>query len=108
MPGLKARSQANLEEVAKAVDKHPWLNFLAKDPSSRSSTSVCLTVDMEAAQLKAMVAWLEEEEVAFDVGAYRDAPDGLRVWCGATVEAKDVRLLMEWLAFAYDKFAAPK
>jgi len=105
LPGLIARSQANLAEVATAVDKYPWLNFLAKDEASRSSTSVCLTVDMEASKLKEMIAWLEAEDVAYDIGAYRDAPDGLRIWCGATVEAEDVALLMEWLAFAYEKFS---
>lgn len=86
LPGLIGRSQANLAEVSAAVDKYPWLNFLAKDEASRSSTSVCLTVDMEAGKLKEMIAWLEAEDVAYDIGAYRDAPDGLRIWCGATGE----------------------
>mmetsp|Transcript_83453 Transcript_83453/g.235280 ORF Transcript_83453/g.235280 Transcript_83453/m.235280 type:complete len:296 (-) Transcript_83453:252-1139(-) len=105
LPGLIARSQANLAEVATAVDKYPWLNFLAKDEASRSSTSVCLTVDMEAGKLKEMIAWLEAEDVAYDIGAYRDAPDGLRIWCGATVDSADVALLMDWLEFAYEKFS---
>uniref|UniRef100_A0A7S2CJL9 phosphoserine transaminase n=1 Tax=Octactis speculum TaxID=3111310 RepID=A0A7S2CJL9_9STRA len=105
LQGLIGRSQANLAAVSAAVDAHDWLNFLAVDPLNRSSTSVCLTVDMEAAKLKEMIAWLENEEIAFDIGAYRDAPDGLRIWCGATVDSADVELLMEWLEFAYNKFA---
>lgn len=105
LPGLIKRSQANLAAVTKAVDAYPWLNFLAKDPKSRSCTSVCLTVDLEAAKLKKLVGWLETEGIAYDIASYRDAPDGLRIWCGATVETKDVELLMEWLAFAYDKFS---
>ena len=59
---------------------------------------------MPADKLKAMVAWMEDEEIAFDIGAYRDAPDGLRIWCGATVDEADVRLLMKWLAYGYGKF----
>jgi phosphoserine aminotransferase len=106
LPALIQRSQANLAEVTAAVNRNPWLGFLAKDEASRSSTSVCLTVDMDAAKVKEMVAWLEAEDVAYDIGAYRDAPDGLRIWCGATVEASDVKLLMEWLEFAYAKFSA--
>ena len=102
--GLIARSQANLTAVAEAVEEHPWLDFLAKDSATRSSTSVCLTLDMPADKLKAMIAWMEDEEIAFDIGAYRDAPDGLRIWCGATVDEADVRLLMKWLAYGYGKF----
>jgi phosphoserine aminotransferase len=106
VPGLIARSQANLAAVAEAVEKYPWLDFLAKDPATRSSTSVCLTLDMPANKLKAMISWMENESIAYDIGAYRDAPDGLRVWCGATVEAEDVRLLMDWIAYGYGKFNA--
>ena len=102
--GLIARSQANLAAIAEAVEEHPWLDFLAKDTATRSSTSVCLTLDMPADKLKAMIAWMEDEEIAFDIGAYRDAPDGLRIWCGATVDEADVRLLMKWLAYGYGKF----
>lgn len=105
LKGLMARSQANLGAVTEAVNKLPWLNFLAADEVSRSCTSVCLTVDMDKAKLKEMIAWLEAEDVAYDIGAYRDAPDGLRVWCGATVETKDVKLLMQWLEYAYEKFS---
>jgi phosphoserine aminotransferase len=104
LQGLMARSQGNLAAVTAAVDKLPWLNFLAVDAATRSCTSVCLTVDLEAAKLKKMVAWLEAEHVAYDIGAYRDAPDGLRIWCGATVDTKDVQLLMQWLEYAYEKF----
>mmetsp|Transcript_14911 Transcript_14911/g.27488 ORF Transcript_14911/g.27488 Transcript_14911/m.27488 type:complete len:404 (-) Transcript_14911:203-1414(-) len=105
LPALIKRSNANLGEVETAVAKLPWLNFLAKDPASRSSTSVCLTIDgMDGDKVKKMVAWLDSEDVAYDIGAYRDAPDGLRIWCGATVESEDVKILMEWLEFGYNKF----
>ena len=106
LQGLLTRSKSNLAAVTAAVDKLPWLNFLAENADTRSCTSVCLTVDMEAAKLKKMIAWLEAEDIAYDIGAYRDAPDGLRVWCGATVDTKDVELLMQWLEYAYEKFNA--
>ena len=82
LQGLMTRSKNNLAAVTAAVDKLPWLNFLAENAETRSCTSVCLTVDMEATKLKKMIAWLEAEDIAYDIGAYRDAPDGLRVWCG--------------------------
>lgn len=95
------RSESNLAAVEEFVEANDWIHFLARDRSQRSNTSVCLTVDLEPEQVKAMIALLDEEEVAHDIGAYRDAPAGLRIWCGATVEAEDVRRLMPWIGWAY-------
>lgn len=77
--------------------ENDWINFLAADESTRSSTSVCLTLCLSAAQVKKFVALLEAEGVAYDIGSYRDAPDGLRIWCGATVERGDLEALLPWL-----------
>ena len=96
-----ARSEANLAIIEEFVKKTPWLSFLAQDAETVSNTSVCLSVDASPEQVKEIVKLLETESVAFDIGAYRDAPPGLRVWCGATVEKQDVALLVDWLASAY-------
>jgi len=104
LPGLIRRSQANLKIVDDFAAKNPWLQFLAKDPSIRSNTSVCLTLpELNKDQVKKFVALLEKEGVAFDIGAYRDAPDGLRIWCGATVEEEDLTALMPWLQWAHEE-----
>ena len=96
-----ARSEANLAIIEEFVEKTSWLSFLARDPATVSNTSVCLSVDASPEQVKEILKLLEKEKVALDIGAYRDAPPGLRVWCGATVEKQDVALLVEWLASAY-------
>ena len=96
-----ARSEANLAIIEEFVEKTSWLSFLARDPATVSNTSVCLSVDASPEQVKEILKLLEIEKVALDIGAYRDAPPGLRVWCGATVEKQDVTLLVEWLASAY-------
>ena len=101
LEGLKQRSEANLAAVANWVDETPWAHFLAKDPKTRSNTSVCLTLDTDPANVKKMCALLEDEHIAYDIGAYRDAPPGLRIWCGATVETADVEALLPWIEFAY-------
>ena len=101
LEGLKRRSEANLAAVATWVDETPWAHFLAKDPKTRSNTSVCLTLDTDPANVKKMCALLEDEHIAYDIGAYRDAPPGLRIWCGATVETADVEALLPWIEFAY-------
>jgi len=116
--GLKAlirRADANAKAIADWVDRTPWVDFLARVPATRSNTSVCLKVvdsavaalsaDGQAAFAKALAALLEKEKVAFDIGSYRDAPAGLRVWCGATIEVSDVKALTQWLDYA---FAAEK
>ena len=96
-----ARSEANLQVIAEFVATHDWIDFLAKDPATRSNTSVCLSVELPADRVSAMVKRLEAEGVAYDIGSYKDAPAGLRIWCGATVEAADLRALMPWLEWAY-------
>ena len=101
LPALIKRSEENLALVADCVKKHNWINFLAADPLVRSNTSVCLTLDLDPGQLKELIKLLAAEEVAYDIASYRDAPGGLRFWCGATVEKKDLSLALEWLSWAY-------
>jgi phosphoserine aminotransferase len=115
LKGLIGRADANAKAIADWVAKTPWVDFLASVPATRSNTSVCLKVvdpqvaaltpDAQAAFAKALASVLEKEKVAFDIGGYRDAPPGLRVWCGATVETADVQALTHWLdwAFAQEK-----
>lgn len=103
LKGLIERSNNNLKVIEDFVDKHSWISFLAKDPSIRSNTSVCLKVDLEKDKLKEIIKILDTEEVAYDIGAYRDAPDGLRIWCGATIETEDIRIMLEWLEWAYEE-----
>lgn len=95
--GTMARSEQNLAVLESWVAGRDDVHFLAGNPQHRSNTSVCLTLDLPEAQVKALVKLLEAEAVAYDIGAYRDAPAGLRIWCGATVEAEDLRLLLPWL-----------
>jgi len=85
------------------VAANDWISFLAKDPSTRSNTSVCLTLKLSDEQVKKVVKLLEAEGVAYDIGAYKDAPAGIRIWCGATVESSDLQALMPWLGWAYHK-----
>lgn len=96
-----AKSQQNLAVLEKFVAENSWIDFLAKEEATRSNTSVCLTLTATAEQTKALIKLLADEGVAYDIGAYRDAPSGLRIWCGATVEAADLEALMPWLAWAY-------
>ncbi len=104
--GTMARSQANLSVIEKFVAENPWISFLAQDPVTRSNTSVCLTCKATEEQVKKMVKLLDAEGVAYDIGAYKDAPAGLRIWCGATVEKSDLEALMPWLKWAYDQVSA--
>jgi phosphoserine aminotransferase len=99
---LIARSQKNLAVIESFVAQHEWINFLAKADATRSNTSVCLVLDLPSDGLKSMTELLEKEAAAYDIGAYRDAPDGLRIWCGGTVEASDLEALMPWLEWAYE------
>ncbi len=102
LSGLKARSDANAAALDKIVEEREWLGHLAADPASRSKTSVCLTVEgADADFIKKFAALLEKEEAAYDVAGYRDAPAGLRIWCGATVETADIEALGPWLDWAY-------
>ena len=98
-----ARSQANLKVIEDFVAANGWLSFLAKDKATRSNTSVCLTLAATEEQVKKMVQLLEAEGVAYDIGAHKDAPAGLRIWCGATVETADLEALMPWLTWAYNE-----
>jgi len=112
---LFARADANTKAIADWVAQTPWVDFLAVRPETRSNTSVCLKVvdpavtslsgDAQAAFAKGLASFLEKEKIAYDIGSYRDAPPGLRIWCGATVETSDVAALTHWLdhAFALEK-----
>jgi len=105
--GLVGRANANLAVIEKFVAASEWMDFLAIDPATRSNTSVCLKVtDLDAAGVKKMAALLEKEGVALDIGAYRSAPPGFRIWCGPTVESSDLELLMPWLEWAHAEVKA--
>ena len=102
LDGLKARSDANAAALQKIVSARAWLGNLAVDPATRSKTSVCLTVEgANEVMIKTMAGALEKEGAAYDVAGYRDAPPGLRIWCGATVETADIEALGPWLDWAY-------
>lgn len=112
LKGLMARADANAKVIFDFVENNDWIANLAKDPATRSNTSVCLTIadkdvlaldaDAQAAFAKGLVALLEKQGVAFDIGAYRDAPSGLRIWAGATIDTADLEALMPWLAWAFE------
>jgi phosphoserine aminotransferase len=97
-----ARSNRSLEIISDFVHEKEWISFLADNEAERSSTSVCLSVDLPGDRVKAMIALLADEGAAYDIGAYRDAPSGLRIWCGATVDPTDIGKLMPWLEWAYE------
>ena len=111
LPALHARVAANAATLFDWVERTPWIDFLAQDPKTRSTTSVCLrivdpavasrTLEGQADFVRALVGTLDDLDVAYDIAAYRDAPPGLRIWCGATVDAADVALLTAWLDWAY-------
>jgi phosphoserine aminotransferase len=103
LQGLKKLSMDNLGVLEAFAEENDWINFLAKDKATRSSTSVCLTLDLEPDQIKAFVALLDKENVALDIGGYRDAPPSIRIWCGSTVEKPDLVALMPWLKWAYQE-----
>ncbi|MDA7747022.1 phosphoserine aminotransferase, partial [Psychromonas sp.] len=100
------KSQANLAVLSDYVANNEWINFLAEKESIRSNTSVCLSVDLNSDQLKQFIKLLADNQVAFDIGAYKDAPSGLRIWCGTTVEQSDLEALMPWLTWAYKTVTA--
>jgi phosphoserine aminotransferase len=111
LKALMARADANAKVIADWVAHTPWIDFLAKDPAIRSNTSVCLKIvdpavtvmtgDAQDSFVKGLVALLEKENIAYDIDAYRDAPPGLRVWCGATVDTHDIEALTPWLDWAF-------
>jgi len=102
LDGLKARSDANAAALDKIVEDRDWLSHLAADPASRSKTSVCLSVaGADEAFIKTFAGLLEAEGTAYDIAGYRDAPPGLRIWCGATVDTADIEALGPWLDWAY-------
>jgi len=111
LDALVARADANVAVIDRFVEKSGWLGHLAVDPATRSNTSVCLSIvdpdiaaldaDGQAAFAKGLVALLDKQGVAYDIGHYRDAPPGLRIWCGATVETSDLEALMPWLDWAF-------
>ena len=114
LEGLHKRSNANFIAMDNWVNNSPWIDWLATDNSTRSSTSMCLKItatafqnldlDAQQAAVKTMVGWLAEEGVAFDIANYRSAPPGFRVWGGATVDASDVEALTAWLDWAFNRF----
>jgi phosphoserine aminotransferase len=116
LPSLIARSKTNLRAVAGWVEKSDWADFLAEDPAARSCTAICLKVtagwfaalapQAKAAAVKKITGLLERENVAYDIAGYRDAPPGLRIWGGATVETSDVEALLPWLDWAHQAVAA--
>jgi phosphoserine aminotransferase len=113
LKALQARADANAKTISDWVARTDWIDFLAADAKLRSNTSVCLKVvdphvgrlpaDAQAAFVKNIAAALDKEGVAYDIDAYRDAPPGLRIWCGSTVERSDVEALTLWLDWAYAK-----
>jgi phosphoserine aminotransferase len=102
--GLIARSNANAAALDRIVAERDWLGHLAEDPATRSTTSVCLTVEgADADFIKKFAGLLEKEGAAYDVAGYRDAPPGLRIWCGATVDTADIEALGPWLDWAFEE-----
>jgi len=118
LPALVARSQANLAAVAGWVERTDWIDFLARDPAARSSTSICLRFSEAAAggrdeaalkaSATAIAGLLDREGAGYDLNAYRDAPAGLRLWGGATVETANLEAVFPWLDWAYEEVAAPQ
>jgi phosphoserine aminotransferase len=116
LDGLVARAESNLAAVVRWVERTPWVDFLAEVPETRSCTSICLKIvapwfaalaqEAQAQAAKRLATVLEKEEVAYDIGAHRDAPPGLRIWGGATVETSDIEALLPWLDWAYAQVTA--
>jgi phosphoserine aminotransferase len=116
LDALVARSESNLAAIESWVARSGWAGFLASDKATRSCTSVCLRIvdpailalpaEVQAALPKRIAALLEAEKVAFDIDAYRDAPPGLRIWAGATIERADLEALFPWLDWAFDEARA--
>jgi len=113
LPALIERSDANLAAIRNWVEKTDWIEFLAEDPATVSNTSICLKItadwyqalptDEQAAKAKQLVSLLDKEGVGYDFGSYRDAPVGLRIWGGATVDTADIEALLPWLDWAFEE-----
>ncbi|MEO5808777.1 MAG: phosphoserine transaminase [Sphingomicrobium sp.] len=104
LQGMIARTAANAAALDRIVEARDWLGYLATDPASRSKTSVCLIAEgADEPRIKAIARLLEAEGVAYDIAGYRDAPPGLRIWCGATVDAADIEALGPWLDYAWEQ-----
>lgn len=111
LDGLVKRADGNLRVIAKFVRENDWIDFLAVKPKTRSNTSVCLTFtdpavtalapEAQAAFAKQVVSIIEKAGAGYDLGHYRDAPPGLRIWCGATVQSRDLKALLPWVAYAF-------
>ena len=107
LAGMQARANANAAALDAIVQQRDWLGHLCADPASRSNTSVCLTVEgADADFIKKFAGRLEAEGAAYDIAGYRDAPAGLRIWCGATVDTADVEALGPWFDWAWAKLSA--
>lgn len=103
LQGLILKSEANLKVIEDFVEENSWIDFLVADKEIRSNTSVTLKVDLSAEKVAEMIKLLEENDVAYDIASYRDAPVGLRIWCGATVETDDIKQLVQWLKWVYNE-----
>merc|ERR1712046_40827 len=97
LQALLTKSLENFAVLSEFVEARGWINFLCASPKNRSNTSVCLTIDLPGDALKKMQKLLDTEGVAYDIGSYRDAPAGLRIWCGSTVEKPDLQILTQWM-----------
>lgn len=97
------KSQDNLAILEAFVADNDWIHFLAEKAEIRSNTSVCLSLDLDDLQIKQLIKLLADNQVAYDIGAYKDAPSGLRIWCGSTVQASDLSSLLPWLSWAYQE-----
>lgn len=116
LPVLIQRSEANLQAIAQWADARDWIDFLAVDPATRSNTSICLKMtskwyqslspEEQKSKAKQLVSLLEQEGVGYDFGSYRDAPSGIRIWGGATVETSDIEAFLPWLDWAYAQIQA--
>ena len=113
LEGLISRTEANFAAIESWVQRTEWIDFLAADPAARSPTSICLQIvdpliaalarESQSALIKDMTARLAEEGVAHDIAGYRDAPPGLRIWGGATVETSDIEALLPWLDWSFEE-----
>jgi phosphoserine aminotransferase len=111
LDGLVKRADANFRVIAKFVRENDWIDFLAVKPKTRSNTSVCLKFtdpavtalapEAQAVFAKQVVSIIEKAGAGYDLGHYRDAPPGLRIWCGATVQARDLKALLPWIEYAF-------